>query len=258
MTASYIHPSAVIDPCVTIGEDCTIGPNVVIGNIGFGYEKHDGDPEWHFRPHPFGVRIGDRVHIGAGTVIDRGRYRDTVIGSGTKIDANVFIAHNCLIGERCLIVANSQISGSCEIGDDCWIGPAAMLTDHVKVRDGGRCGLGAVVRHDVPAGVTVVGNPARDLETVKATPSPVEYAQLVNRVAELEKLHAPRSARVGFHELGDSYELDMAELGRARRDHPGSHGDVRCSEWDAAFGDGADYFGGGELEQRQRAATWAR
>ena len=136
--------------------------------------------------------------IGAGTVIDRGRYRDTVIGAGTKIDANVFIAHNCILGKRCLVIANSQISGSCEIGNDCHIGPAAMLTDHIKVGDRGRCGMGAVVVRDVPAGVTVVGNPARDIEE--------------RRRAKIAQ---------GFGDGSDEFSLpghtDMSELGQRQR-----------------------------------------
>ncbi len=40
------------------------------------------------------VIIQDDVEIGAGTTIDRGAIRDTVIGEGTKIDNLVQIGHN--------------------------------------------------------------------------------------------------------------------------------------------------------------------
>ncbi len=241
---TFVHPSAVVMGCVTIGRDCVVGPNVVLGWDGFGYEKDD-EGEWRFREHPFGVVIGDNVSIGAGTVIDRGRYRDTVIGAGTKIDANVFIAHNCLVGERCLVIANSQISGSCEIGDGCHIGPAAMLTDHVKVGAGGRCGLGSVVIRDVPAGVTVVGNPAKDIEERRQKVDVTSFGPSRSPVLPGLRLDAVASEKC---------KTTIAE------EHPGSHGDIYDQAWEEMLGDGCEFSlpiangHGGELEQRQRAA----
>jgi UDP-3-O-[3-hydroxymyristoyl] glucosamine N-acyltransferase len=44
------------------------------------------------------VVIGDNVDIGANTCIDRGSYRDTVIGDGSKIDNLCHIAHNVQVG----------------------------------------------------------------------------------------------------------------------------------------------------------------
>jgi UDP-3-O-[3-hydroxymyristoyl] glucosamine N-acyltransferase len=159
---TFIHETAVITPETIIGDDCWIGPGVCIGQRGFGYQPDD-QGEWQYRPHPYGVIVGDNVSVGANSVIDGGRHRETVIGAGTKIDAHCFIAHNVHIGRRCLIIANSMIAGSCEIGDDCWIGPAAQLTDHVNVGERARVGLGSVVLRNVPAGQLWVGNPARYL-----------------------------------------------------------------------------------------------
>lgn len=165
---TIVCAGAWIGANVTIGSDCYIGPNAVIGAPGFGYESLT-EGRWTFREHPYGVQIRNRVSIGANSVIDRGRYRDTVVGQGTKIDAHCFIAHNAMIGEDCLIIANTMIAGSCEVGDQCWIGPSAQISDHIKVGDKARVGLGAIVLHDVVSQTVVVGNPARYLRDNRVT-----------------------------------------------------------------------------------------
>ena len=47
------------------------------------------------------------------------------------------------------------------IGDDVFIGAGARVLGDLLVGDGARVGANAVVVHDVPAGATVVGIPAR-------------------------------------------------------------------------------------------------
>lgn len=47
------------------------------------------------------------------------------------------------------------------IEDDVWIGIGAIVLKGVTIGAGARVGAGSVVTRDVPAGVTVVGNPAR-------------------------------------------------------------------------------------------------
>jgi UDP-3-O-[3-hydroxymyristoyl] glucosamine N-acyltransferase len=146
---------------VDIGNNVRIAPGVILGEPGFGYRPdRDG---WQLKDHPYRVVIEDNVEIGANTVIDRGRWRDTIIGQGTKIDAHVFIAHNVQIGRNCLIIANTMIAGSCTIGDNCWIGPSAQITDHTTIGDHSRVGIGSVVLKDIPPGQTWVGNPAHFL-----------------------------------------------------------------------------------------------
>lgn len=49
------------------------------------------------------------------------------------------------------------------IGRDVWIGGGALILPGVRIGDGAVIGAGSVVTRDVPAGVTVAGNPARPL-----------------------------------------------------------------------------------------------
>lgn len=158
-----LSPNVWIGPHVTIGRDCVIGPGSVIGWDGFGYEK---GPQggWVEKPQTHGVVIERNVHIGGNVCIDRGSYRDTRIGIGTRIDNLVHIAHNVQIGWDCLVIAQAELSGSVKVGAGCWIGPSACVREHLSIGDGALVGIGAVVVKDVPAGETWAGNPARRLK----------------------------------------------------------------------------------------------
>ena len=56
----------------TVGADCVINANAVIGKDGFGYTRQNGKNI--FIPHVGRVVIGERVSVGANTCIDRGQY----------------------------------------------------------------------------------------------------------------------------------------------------------------------------------------
>ena len=74
------------------------------------------------------VLIQNDVEIGAGTTIDRGSLRDTVIGEGTKIDNQVQIGHNVTIGRHCLLAAQIGLAGSLTIGTMWRWGPRSEST----------------------------------------------------------------------------------------------------------------------------------
>jgi acetyltransferase-like isoleucine patch superfamily enzyme len=63
----------------------------------------------------------------------------------------------------------SLITRPVTIDDDAWIGIGAIILKGVHVGAGARVGAGAVVTRDVPAGVTVTGNPARAVADGEAT-----------------------------------------------------------------------------------------
>lgn len=176
-----IAPNACVGPMVTIGDDCMIGPGAVIGWEGFGYSRDGltdalaielGEGRWQMKEQRYGVRIGDGVHVGANACIDRGSWRDTVIGPGSKIDNLVHVAHNVIIGEDVLIIAQAMLGGSAEVGDGAWIAPHAVVREHVKIGRRAFVALGAVVVKNVDDGESVRGIPAKAFQRVEAGKPP--------------------------------------------------------------------------------------
>jgi UDP-3-O-[3-hydroxymyristoyl] glucosamine N-acyltransferase len=147
--------------CALIGDRVIIHPGVHIGQDGFGFAL---GPRGHLKVPQIGrVIIQDDVEVGAGTTIDRGANRDTVIGEGTKIDNLVQIAHNVVIGRHCVLVSQSGVSGSTVIGDFAALGGQAGLTGHLTIGAGAQIAAQAGVMNDVPAGAKWSGAPAQPM-----------------------------------------------------------------------------------------------
>jgi UDP-3-O-[3-hydroxymyristoyl] glucosamine N-acyltransferase len=164
---TVIGATAVIGPDVCIGRNCSIGagstimhsligdrviihPGCRIGQDGFGYVV---TAKGHEKVPQIGrVVIQDDVEIGAGTAIDRGGIRDTVIGEGTKIDNLCQIGHNVVIGRHCIIVAQSGLSGSVTLEDFVVLAARVGIIPHIRVGEGAQLAARATVVKDVPAG----------------------------------------------------------------------------------------------------------
>lgn len=105
----------------------------------------------------FGVQIGNAVEAGPGLMITHGH---------VVIDGRTTIGRHCQINPWVTIgLSNSRTLGFSvdgpTIGDHVHIGTGAKVLGPVKIGDYARVGANAVVVHDVPANVTVVGIPAR-------------------------------------------------------------------------------------------------
>ncbi|HET7849947.1 MAG TPA: UDP-3-O-(3-hydroxymyristoyl)glucosamine N-acyltransferase [Pseudolabrys sp.] len=176
---TIIAANAVIGPGVRIGRGCSIGagavvthaligdrvivhPGCKIGQDGFGFAM---GASGHLKIPQIGrVIIQDDVEIGAGTTIDRGAIRDTVIGEGTKIDNLVQIGHNVSIGRHCIIVAQCGISGSSTLEDFVVLGARVGLNNNVTIGEGAQIAAISVVHGDVPPGARWGGTPAKPVK----------------------------------------------------------------------------------------------
>jgi UDP-3-O-[3-hydroxymyristoyl] glucosamine N-acyltransferase len=215
-TEGEIHPSAVMDPSAKLGQrvkigaravveaDVTLGDDVeiaagavvlrgveignrvvvqagaVLGATGFGYARNAETGEHLLFPQQGRLVIEDDVEIGANTTIDRGALGETRIGSGTKIDNQVHIGHNCRIGKNVLMASQVGISGSCVVEDGAVLAGQVGLGDHVHIGPGVILGGAAGVfpgKHLEGPGQMFMGVPAEPLR---------DYLKTIARVRRLK------------------------------------------------------------------------
>lgn len=82
--------------------------------------------------------------------------------NGIVIHPDVRVGPNCLIFQQVTLGSNGH--GVPTIGGHVDIGAGAKVLGPLQVGDDARIGANAVVIHDVPAGCTVVGIPARRIQ----------------------------------------------------------------------------------------------
>ncbi len=166
-SGTSIGSGAVIGPGVRIGRNCYIGANSTvraalignnvvihpgchIGHDGFGYIPGPGGHQKV--PQTGRVVIQHNVEIGAGSTIDRGSLRDTMIGEGTKIDNQVQVGHNVYIGRNCLILAQCGLAGSSTFEDNVVLGAKVGVNNHVVVGEGAQVAAMSGIKDSIPPG----------------------------------------------------------------------------------------------------------
>ncbi|HMQ06955.1 MAG TPA: UDP-3-O-(3-hydroxymyristoyl)glucosamine N-acyltransferase [Saprospiraceae bacterium] len=183
-----IYPGVKIYFRTVIGDNCIIHSNAVIGCDGFGYAR-ENDGVYKKIPQIGHVVIEDNVEIGACTVIDRATIEETRIGSGSKLDNLIQIAHNAKIGTHTAIAAQVGVSGSTTIGNHCMIGGQAGFVGHIEIADQtvvqAQSGVSSSVSQP---GTKLYGYPAIDYQNyLKSYIYFKKLPDIVNRIREIER-----------------------------------------------------------------------
>ncbi|MBF2755639.1 MAG: acyl-ACP--UDP-N-acetylglucosamine O-acyltransferase [Gammaproteobacteria bacterium AqS3] len=183
--SAHIDPSADIHPGAEIGAFCVVGPNVSIGpgcelrphavirsNTVLGADnriysfsvlgedpqdlKYGGEETW--------LRVGrgntfrEFSSIHRGTQVDRG---ETTIGDNCLIMAYVHVAHDAVLGSDIIMSSHSGVAGHCAVGDHAILGGGVLVHQRVQIGAQSFSALGSIVIKDVPAFMTVRGDPCK-------------------------------------------------------------------------------------------------
>lgn len=171
---TVINHNVIINEDTVIGCKCYIKSGTVIGEDGFGFDFEEDNTPVRI-PHLGNVVIGDHVEIGAKNTIARATLGSTTIGSHTKTDDQVHIAHNCHVGEMTVITACAEISGGVKIGNKCWIGPNSSVIQKVVIGDNVTIGIGAIVTNNIDSGNKVMGLEALNLRALLKLKKRIEF-----------------------------------------------------------------------------------
>lgn len=119
--------------------------------------------------HP-NVEMSNRIKVGIGTVICAGNILtvDITIGNHVQLNLDCTIGHDVILGDYATLAPGVHVSGWVFIGKCAYVGTGAVILNGTNenpiiIGDDSVIGAGACVTRSVPAGVTVVGVPAKPL-----------------------------------------------------------------------------------------------
>lgn len=237
-----IDPRAIIDPSAKIGENVEIGPWTLVGpgvEIGdntviashvvlkgptrIGRDNRifqfstvgDDTPDLKYRGEETRLVIGDNNIFREGVTIHRGTVQDraeTTIGNNNLFMAYAHVGHDSVVGDHCIMVNNSALAGHVNLGDWSILSGYALVHQFCKL--GAHCflGMGAAVGKDVPAYVTVSGNPGE--------PKAINTEGLKRRGFSSEAIQALRQAYKLVYRQGLTVEEALGRLRTLAEEHP--------------------------------------
>ena len=178
-SSARIHPSSIVEPGATLGEEveigpfCLIGPDVVLGErctlrshaVITGATRIGADctifagavigeipQDKKFGGETTRLEIGARTMIRETVTVNTGTVRGggvTRVGADCLLMAGCHVAHDAQVGDRVTVINNSGIAGHVIIEDDVTVGGLSGVHQFVRVGRGAIIGAVTMVNNDV-------------------------------------------------------------------------------------------------------------
>ena len=147
-----------------------------------------------------GIEIHPGATIGRGLVIDH--------GTGVVIGETAEIGDNCTIYQGVTLGGTGKDVGKRHptLGNGVMIGAGAKVLGPLTIGDNAKIAAGAVALHDIPAGSTAVGIPAR-----------VVSIGGVRVTEDLDQIHIPDPVKEELSSLGEELKALRLELEKLKK-----------------------------------------
>jgi len=168
-----VGPYAVIGPRVRIGAGTTVGAHAVIeGNTTIGINNRifqlaavgAAPQDLKFRGEDSVLVIGKDNTIREFVTLHPGTAAGgmvTRVGDGNLLMNYAHIAHDCQVGNSNIIANGVQLGGHVTVDDYCVVGALAGVHQFVKIGESAIVGAGSMVSQDVPPFCNATGDRAR-------------------------------------------------------------------------------------------------
>ncbi|MSO46508.1 MAG: N-acetyltransferase [Thermoleophilia bacterium] len=126
---SDVHPSAIVEADVTLGEGVEIGPGAVIRS---GTVLGDGVTIGEY------AVLGKRPKLGPKSVAKGGELPGLVVGNGSTISTHAIVYAGTTLGERVIIGDHAFVRERCSIGAQTVIGRGVTVENDTTIGEGCR------------------------------------------------------------------------------------------------------------------------
>ena len=109
-------------------------------------------------------------------------------------NTNAVVEHDCLLADCVHISPAASLAGGTVVGCGVWVGIGAVTKQSISIGQYAIVGAGAAVIHNVDAGVTVVGVPAKIVRVHGRKDEPVIHQEEEKREYYVNKLEQARDA----------------------------------------------------------------